>query len=340
MALFDSLGEIRQRQKQLRRRRFLTISLAGVACYGGYRWWRQRAKPLIQRITQFVTPRGAFFTTSINPAFRPGIEPDSYRLIIEREGGGQSRFSLQTIRSLPSERVWRTLICVGNSVGGPAIGNAEWTVTRLAPLLEPLVSGSRETALHVVFHGLDGFDSSVPLEIAMEPESVLAYEMDGEDLPRKHGFPLRVLLPDRYGMKQPRWLERIVITESDESGYWERRGWSDSCLIQLTSRIDSAKPAQRGGWLVTGVAFCGARPVGLVEVSCDDGQTWTPARLTQDPLPNCWSPWELEWTPRETGDHILSVRVTDSEGNRQSEDYSGSFPSGATGLHRVVVVVG
>jgi DMSO/TMAO reductase YedYZ molybdopterin-dependent catalytic subunit len=193
--------------------------------------------------------------------------------------------------------------------------------------------------LRVVFHGLDGFYSSVPYSVAADPDSLLAYEMNGQPLPSKHGYPLRVLLPGRYGMKQPRWLEKIVITTSDESGYWEKRGWSDSALINPLSRIDSAKPIDRGLWKVTGIAFCGNQAVGSVDLSADGGETWKRARLTSSAQRHVWTTWEFDWHPSQGGEHILAVRVTDQDGRKQEEDFDGAFASGSTGLHRVVITV-
>jgi DMSO/TMAO reductase YedYZ molybdopterin-dependent catalytic subunit len=206
-------------------------------------------------------------------------------------------------------------------------------------LLEQLVRDQDPSQLHVVFHGLDGFYSSVPYPVAADPDSVLAYEMNGRPLPSKHGYPLRVLLPDRYGMKQPRWLEKIVITTSDESGYWEKRGWSDSALINPLSRIDSAKPVGNGLWKVTGIAFCGGKAVGSVKLSDDGGKTWKQVRLISAAQPHVWTTWEFDWHPSKKGEHILAVKVTDQDGRKQEEDSDGAFASGSNGLHRVVVKV-
>lgn len=337
MALFDSLEKIKKDRRGMRRRRFLSITIAGVACYYGFRWWRFRPQPVSQRETEFLTPVEDFFSVSYKLGYRPRLDIDDYRLSIL--GPSRSReISYSELRALPSREEPRCLVCIENRVGGEAIGNALWRGTPLRPILDEIVDPD-QGEWHVTFFGLDGFYSSVPLEVARDPDTLLAYEMAGAPLPVRHGYPVRVLLPDKYGMKQPRWLERIVITTDDESGYWEKRGWSDFCQIQMTARINSCRPTSRGVWLVQGIAFCGARPVASVEVSTDEGISWKLATLTNPPTPNSWCPWKLLWKPAERGTHILTARVTDSTGRKQVESYSGNYPSGSTGLHRVYVEI-
>jgi hypothetical protein len=178
------------------------------------------------------------------------------------------------------------------------------------------------------------------LELALSSLSWIAYQMNGEPLPVKHGFPARVLLPGIYGMKQPRWLSKIEIVKSPWfKGYWEARGYCDECKIKMTARLDSARPQPDGSWLVTGVALCGLETVGTVEVSFDDGNTWQSATITSETLPDAWVTWQIAWKPVNKGEYVLSARVVAASGNRQIESNSTSFPSGSTGLHRVIVTV-
>ncbi|HSR53249.1 MAG TPA: molybdopterin-dependent oxidoreductase [Acidobacteriota bacterium] len=237
--------------------------------------------------------------------------------------------------------------------------------------------------LRVVFRARDGFFSSVPLEVGLDPEAYLAYEMNGRRLPREHGFPARVLLPGKYGMKQPKWLERIEITSRNVGGYWENQGWSDSCDVRMMSRIDRvdrlgrederpSRPGDRGHgehffsqqqdaipqetttaetsaaagdtrgsgiWVVEGIAYCGGQAVGAVEISCDGQDTWHEAELTSSRRPNAWTTWRWLWKPSARGSYTLAVRTRDASGKRQPESYTGSFPSGSTGIHKVSVEV-
>jgi DMSO/TMAO reductase YedYZ molybdopterin-dependent catalytic subunit len=341
MALFDSVNQMDEQRRGTSRRRFLLSGVGAVAAYFGYRWWRDRARPVVNRETTYVTPNPLFYTVSVDGGPTARVKPDEWRLEVVGPGGAGFALGYDELLALEGRRVFRTLMCVGNEPGGPAMGNAEWTATPLAPLINRALASVPEAGrggLRVVFRALDGFYSSVPLGVALDEGSFIAYEMNGEALPRSHGYPARVLLPGKYGMKQPRWLSRIEVTDSWTRGYYENRGWSYDADVKMTARVDAAMKKD-GQWLVTGVAYCGARAVGEVELSFDDGATWRQARVTSERLPNAWATWEADWQPREAGEYTLAARVIDAAGARQVESSSGSFPSGSTGLHRVLVRV-
>ena len=337
MALFDSFHELNDSRTRSGRRRFLFGAAGAAGAYLGYRWWRDRPRPVAQRKTAFVTPNENFYTVALDAGFRPAVARDDWRLEVS---GPTGRFALSydELLQLERRRVYQTFMCVGNEVGGPAAGNAEWTATPLAPLLARVLDERRE-GLRAAFYALDGFYSSVPLAAALSAQAFIAYEMNGVPLPVAHGFPARVLLPGVYGMKQPRWLEKIEITARGVSGYWEKRGWCGVCDVRMTARIDAATAEADGNWLVTGMAYCGAQAVGLVEVSFDDGATWRAATFTSERWPDAWATWEYAWRPARNGAHTLTARVLDSAGAGQSESSSSNFPAGATGLHRVTVKV-
>ncbi len=331
--LFETAGKLQKSRRAILRRTLLLGGLAGIGGVFFYRWWRRQPQAVAQRPTRYITPNRDFYTVSISPAY-PRVDPDLWRLRIVGGGKPPLELSLEELSALETQEITRSLTCISNPVGGTAIGNAQWTVIALAPLLRPVI-GEAPSSSRVVFHGLDGFHSSVPLQVALDSETVLALEMNGVPLPREHGFPARVLIPDRYGMKQPRWLERIEVTDEPATGYWESRGWSEEARIRASSRIDSVKADSSAAWLVQGIAFCGATTVEKVEVSDDDGAAWRQARLTSPALPGCWATWQWSWRPRAVGRHVLCVRVTDTRGRRQEEAFSATFPSGASGLHSV-----
>ena len=338
MALFDSINQLNAERRRTNRRRFLFGGIAAIFTYFSFRWWRFRARPIANRATKLITPNHEFYAVSIDEGFRPTVKQEDWRL--EVVGTNSFTLSYDELLKLPSQDVHKTFICVGNEAGGPAMGNAVWTATPLAPILEKALGSSSHENLRVVFHALDGFYSSVPLAIALSELSWLAYKMNGEALPIKHGFPARVLLPGIYGMKQPRWLSKIEIVKSPWfKGYWETRGYCDECKIKMTARIDSALPQKDGSWLVTGIALCGAQPVGKVEISFDDGKNWQEATITSEKLPDAWATWQVRWKPENKGEYVLSARVIDALGNRQIESNSSNFPSGSTGLHRAIVNV-
>ncbi|MCI0659773.1 MAG: molybdopterin-dependent oxidoreductase [Acidobacteria bacterium] len=338
MALFESFNLINESRKKTGRRQFLFGATGMVGAYFGYRWWRDRPRPIAQRETTYITSNEDFYNISIYPGYEAKVTEDRWRLEVSGMDGRYFKLSYDELLKLERQRVFKTFMCVGNDVGGSSIGNAEWTVTPLAPIVEKAL-GQKRDGLRVVFHAQDEFYSSVPLEVALNDKSFIAYQMNGEPLPRSHGYPARILLPNVYGMKQPRWLSKIEVTDRSESGYWEKRGWSGSCEVKMNARIDSAISQKDGRWLVTGIAYCGGNAVDSVEVSFDEGESWQASKITSERLPNAWSTWEYLWQPRAKGEHQLSVRVKDAVGTRQIEGYTGSFPSGSTGLHRVIVTV-
>jgi DMSO/TMAO reductase YedYZ molybdopterin-dependent catalytic subunit len=338
VALFESFNLINESRRKTGRRQFLFAATGMVGAYLGYRWWRDRPRPIAQRETDYITSNEDFYNVSIYPGYETNVQQDRWQLEVSGVEGRYLKLNYDELAKLERRRVFKTFMCVGNEVGGSSIGNAEWTVTPLAPIIEKVI-GQKRDGLRVVFHALDEFYSSIPLDVALSPQSFIAYQMNGEPLPRSHGYPARVLLPNVYGMKQPRWLSKIEVTDRSESGYWEKRGWSNACEVKMTARIDSAISQKDGKWLVTGIAYCGGHAVDSVEISFDEGESWQLSRITSERLPNAWSTWEYLWLPRAKGEYLLSARVKDNVGRRQIESYTGSFPSGSTGLHRVIVRV-
>lgn len=129
----------------------------------------------------------------------------------------------------------------------------------------------------VIFHGADFYDDSVTAARALDRDLLLAYEMNDVPLPRDHGFPLRALVPNIYGIKNVKWLAEIEVVDTDFIGYWEYGGWSDRAAIKTMSRIDVA-PTGAAGEPVTigGIAFAGQPRISGVEISVDGGQRWLP----------------------------------------------------------------
>ncbi len=340
MALFDSLNQMKEARQKTTRRRFLFGGIAAVIGYFGFRQWRYRARAIANRVTKFISPNSEFYSVAIDEGFRPNVMPEDWRLEIVGLQGNAISLGYDELQKLENRRVYKTFMCVGNEAGGPFLNNAEWTVTPLAPLLQKVLGTALPENLRVMFHALDGFYSSVALADVMHERAFIAYEMNGEKLPNAHGFPARVFLPGLYGMKQPRWLSKIEILPTPwVKGYYEVRGYSDSAKIKMTARIDYAMRQKEGDWLITGVALCGLQSVGKVEISFDNGNNWIDAKITSEKLPDAWATWEARWTPARKGDYVLAARVTDASGNQQITFNNSSFPSGTSGLHRVVVSV-
>jgi DMSO/TMAO reductase YedYZ molybdopterin-dependent catalytic subunit len=184
-----------------------------------------------------------------------------------------------------------------------------------------------------MFRSLDDFYSSVSRERVLDDYSFLAVQMNGEPLPASHGFPVRTILPDPYGMKQPRWLSRIVMQESEETtSYREQRGWAGEVPVKITSRLDPPGEVTAGNAAaLSGIAFAGVRGVRAVEVSIDGGNRWSPCRLVEGGDPSVWALWRFRWQAPVEGRHSLLVRSVDGTGAEQTAQVSDTFPDGATG---------
>src|SRR5690606_30489754 len=166
---------------------------------------------------------------------------------------------------------------------------------------------------------------------------MLAYHWDGEPLTQEHGFPLRIWIPDRYGMKQPKWIVRMDVTDRYAPGYWVVRRWDEVAQVRATSVIDTVateSAVERDGQTfvpIGGIAYAGDRGISHVEVQMDDGE-WMQAELREPLSDTTWVVWRVDW-PFEAGAHTLRVRCVDGDGEPQIERPADVIPSGATGIH-------
>ena len=230
-----------------------------------------------------------------------------------------------------------TLSCISNRVGGSLISTTQWTGASLQDVLadaQPLPD-----ARYLVIRSGDGFYETVDLElIRSDPRIMLAYSWDERPIPVDHGFPLRIWLPDRYGMKQPKWITEMELVSEYEKGYWVSRGWDEVARVRATAVVDTiAEEAvyESGGQSlvpVGGIAFAGARGISRVEVRVDEGP-WEQAQLRSPLSDTTWVIWRYDW-PFAAGRHNFYVRCFEADGTEQIDDVMPNRPSGATGIHR------
>jgi DMSO/TMAO reductase YedYZ molybdopterin-dependent catalytic subunit len=234
---------------------------------------------------------------------------------------------------LPAVERFQTLECISNKVGGDLISTAKWVGIPLPMILER--AGVRSSAaVEVVFRAAAGYSDSLTIEQAMDESTLVAVGMNDHVLPREHGFPARLLSVGTYGMKNPKWLERIDVVARPYTGYWEDRGWSKRAIVKTGSRIDvphrgdvASKPVT-----VAGLAFAGDREISRVEVSTDGGSTWQPAELKRPLSPYAWRLWKYRWTPPAgSGRSLIRVRAYDGRGVVQSAVPALPHPDGASG---------
>ncbi|MFW5748520.1 MAG: molybdopterin-dependent oxidoreductase [Chloroflexota bacterium] len=273
----------------------------------------------------------------------PVINGETYRLRI----GGMveepleiSLWSLQENYEPVNQFV--TLSCISNRIAGDLISTTRWTGVPMRILLDDW--GVSENAKYLHITSADGFDEWVSIDLIRKDERVmLTYAWDGQPLKQKHGFPLRIYIPDRYGMKQPKWITDIEAVEEWGEGYWVARRWDREAIVNTVSVVDTVSVSstfERDGQLlvpVGGIAYSGARSISRVEVSVDDGD-WQEARLREPLSETTWVLWRFDW-PYEPGNHTFAVRCYDGAGNLQPTERQSTFPSGATGVHEVSVRV-
>jgi DMSO/TMAO reductase YedYZ molybdopterin-dependent catalytic subunit len=285
-----------------------------------------------------ITPNDEFYVVSKN-IIDPTVSLSDWSL--EIKGLVENSFTLtyDELRAMPSVEEFVTLECISNPVGGSLISNARWKGVPLKRVLER--AGLNPGIADVSFQAWDGYTESIPLEMAMRDEVMIAYEMNGKPLPDEHGFPARLIVPGYFGLKHVKWLTAIEPVNTDFKGYWQRRGWTDAPYVKTFSRFDIPQNrAEIVGEAVPlgGVAFAGDRGISKVEISGDDGQTWTPASEISQPLsPYTWVIWKTNYSPGRVGQIVLSVRATDGDGIVQTSEEQDTLPDGATGHHEIVV---
>ena len=289
-----------------------------------------------------VTPVSNWYYVSKNlEALDPRINGEKWRLRVDGLVGTPKTLTLEDLTRFPAVTSERTLACISNPVGGPLISNGVWEGFRLADLLRDV--GIGKEARFVLWEAEDGYTESLPLGDALDPDVLLVTRLNGAPLTPKHGFPLRVLIPDRYGMKQPRWLTRITLSATDKPGYWVQRDWSRTARLELQSRIDfpeEINPQVKAGQPITvrGMAFFGTKPITRVEVSTDGGKTWGQAKLTPPRSTSAWTLWAFAWTPTAGAAMLMARAYSGSVAQKPAE--RDALPEGATGYHRFIVNAG
>jgi DMSO/TMAO reductase YedYZ molybdopterin-dependent catalytic subunit len=288
-----------------------------------------------------VTPNSEFYLVSKNPpGFDPEVDASRWRLELAGRVTRPMQFTYDEIRALPSIEQYHTLECISNEIGGTLISNAKWRGVPLRTVLG--MAGADINARKVAFRCADGYTESILTADALLPETLLAYEMNGERLSTKHGFPVRLLVGGLYGMKNPKWITRIEPIDN-LLGYWEQRGWSDAAVVKTMSKFtmpDAGATARAGQPLeFGGVAYAGNRGIREVHLSTDDGRSWQPAQLKPPRGRHTWVLWTAAWTPPAPGSYQITVRAQDGVGQWQDAQETATLPDGASGYHRVRVQV-
>ncbi len=302
----------------------------------------------VEYLDTFKTPNEVFFVRShFGP---PAIDRDAWRLELRGMVQNPRSFSLADLRKLPTVTIPATLQCAGNgrsfydpkvpgaqwAKGG--VGNAEWTGVRVRDLLNELKPTAAATHMQSIGYDLPpmpttpAFRRSMPLERALDPTTLLAFEMNGEPLPTLHGGPCRLIVPGWAGDHWLKWLGRITLQDHEAAGFFMQTGYRLSGKDQTgppppvtANRVKSliARPLEgavlpAGKVTVSGVAFTGVGSIERVEISADGGD-WLAADIEKQQSPGAWQLWRYSWDSPKAGAHTIAARATDSGGNTQPE---------------------
>ncbi len=346
--------------------------------------------PFLAR-AEFITPLDLFYTR--NHGNIPQLDASSYRLRVQGLVATPLGLGLEELRrDFPAHRIAVTLQCAGNRRdeliqvkdipgeapwAGNAISHGLWTGVRLADVLAK-VGVDRSQAKFVEFIGHDQakkkdhppFGGSVPLAKALAPETLLAYELDGQPLPVIHGFPVRAVVPGYLGARSVKWLREINVLAHPSANLFQAEEYhlhpasatkehhdanialplGEMPVTSYICRVHRGHPA-KDPMVVEGYAYVGAgHEIHRVEISEDEGESWTLAELLpvpQDGLQAAdeeggrwsWRFWRVELMAAERAPIQLIVRAWDTGANTQparAEDVWNFKGYGNNAAHHLV----
>jgi sulfite oxidase len=312
--------------------------------------------------TTWITPADRFFVRT--HLYKPTVDANQWKLSVKGLVGNALTLDMAEVRKLPRVELVSVLECAGNgrsfyqpTVTGMqwrygAVGNARWAGVRLADVLRK--AGLKTSAKEILFNGADvpmgtmpDFVRTVPVAKAMHPDTLLAYEMNGQPLPGSHGFPLRLIVPGWAGDSWVKWVTDIEARDQEFDGFFMKTAYRRPVRtvmpgaavdpadmtpvtgIRPKSVIATPREGQKfgpGPVTIRGAAWAGESPVASVNVSTDNGRTWRAARLGADQAKYAWRLWDYTWTPPRPGSYVLMAQVADAAGEKQplAEDWNPS----------------
>jgi sulfite oxidase len=309
--------------------------------------------------SDYITPIEHFFVRT--HVYAPKVNLDSWRLSVEGQVTKPLTLTLSELKQLPQVEMVSVAECAGNGRGlyeppvpglqweSGAVGNGRWRGVRLADVLKR--AGIKESSKEILFDGADvplgtmpDFQRSIPVKKALDSNTILAYEMNGETLPVKHGFPLRVVVPGWASDSWVKWVTSIRVLDKEHDGFWMKASYRHPgkpvapgtavpfekmqpvTSLRVKSVIatpqDGAQVLAGSPLLIQGVAWSGdAGSVTAVDVSVDGGRNWKPATLHPEQRTQFgWRQWGFNWTPSQEAYYTILARARDSAGNTQPLD--------------------
>ncbi|WP_342641091.1 sulfite oxidase [Rhodoligotrophos ferricapiens] len=318
----------------------------------------------VEHLRSFITPTDQFYIR--NHFSTPRLDRAGYRLEITGAVDQPASLTYDELRALPVEHRVVTLECAGNgrvfldpqakgvqwALG--AVSTAEWTGVLLADLLAK--AGLRPDATEIILEGADrghpkedpkpagaiAYARSLPLVKALSPDVLLAYQMNGGDLPLEHGFPVRAIVAGHYGMASVKWLTHIHASPVPFQGYWQTTDYAywdkqaghmvrrplgamkPKSIITQPAPYDAVAPGQ--SCQITGAAWTGEAEITQVLVSTDGGESWGEAIFLDPMQRHAWRRWSFDWqVPDVPGPCVLMSRAFDSSGAAQPDQYDPHY---------------
>jgi DMSO/TMAO reductase YedYZ molybdopterin-dependent catalytic subunit len=295
------------------------------------------------QLAEPITSNADFYIVTKNAGGDPVLNTTDWRLRIDGEVGRPVEVDLASLRRLPAVEVTKTLECISNFAakcelapfGCDLISTARWKGVRVSDVLA-LAGGAKPGAVSLATFAADEFTTALPIEVALAPETLLVYEMNGQMLPREHGYPLRMLVPGRYGMKNAKWVVALRVMNREFIDWYGQRNWSRTATVKTMSRIDVPAPGATlasGEQRIAGIAYAGDRGIAYVEYSADGGLTWAVAELLEQPASrDVWVRWQGSFVVQPGQETItLVARATDGTGQTQPEPFVLPQPDGSSG---------
>lgn len=305
-------------------------------------------------LDSFITPVEHFYLRSHLPV-PTRLDAATWALKVGGEVNTAVSLSIDEIKKLPAVTITMTLECAGNGraffephMAGiqwekGAVGTARFTGARLADVLNR--AGVKSTGRNVEMHSADrplgtmpAFVRQVPMAKAMDPDTILAYDMNGQPIPAGHGFPLRAMIPGWEGAYSVKWLTALNVLDKDSDSFWVATayryptkrvapgsavGAADMApLTGLAVKSLITQPAHgatlpAGNVAVAGFAWAGEDDISKVDISIDNGASWQPARLVGEQARYAWRRFEYAFAATKPESYLILSRATDTKGNVQ-----------------------
>jgi hypothetical protein len=274
-----------------------------------------------------ITPNQYFYVTSC--CSTPEVDVSTWALSIKNRGVEIASIDYARLTKLPARKKEHTLECIGAGPGFLGISNAMWTGLPLSEVFQAMRVQVPPGTIELVFRSVDDYSASIPVADLQKP-AWLVWLMNGVALPAEHGYPVRLLVPGRYGMKNPKWIASIDFVEQPFTGYWDQMGWSKEAVYQPNTLLPyPVDDVPAGELVVSGTAFAGSDPIVSVEVSVDGGD-WRRATLDYAPGPDIWTLWHYDMV-LDPGPHTFQARCTTRSGAQSNPSPNDNYYDGYDG---------